>query len=162
MAGQAAAIAGTYGKGRLFVLSVHPESDENDHYILKGAFRYVSGRELEWDYPQRRRGQLAVGFMCDDSFGVGTAKLVQRLVTEEEFDVVPLNKAGLAEGMLHNVDAILAPDGEGSAKPETGLYAENAERTKAFLARGDARRRRRGGSRAASPTSRTRTRRLRR
>ena len=136
MAGQAAAIAGTYGKGRLFVLSVHPESDENDHYILKGAFRYVSGRELEWDYPQRRRGQLAVGFMCDDSFGVGTAKLVQRLVTEEEFDVVPLNKAGLAEGMLHNVDAILAPDGEGSAKPETGLYAENAERTKAFLARG--------------------------
>ena len=136
MAGQAAAIAGTYGKGRLFVLSVHPESDENDHYILKGAFRYVSGRELEWDYPQRRRGQLAVGFMCDDSFGVGTAKLVQRLVTEEEFDVIPLNKAGLAEGMLHNVDAILAPDGEGSAKPETGLYAENAERTKAFLARG--------------------------
>ena len=86
MAGQAAAIAGTYGKGRLFVLSVHPESDENDHYILKGAFRYVSGRELEWDYPQRRRGQLAVGFMCDDSFGVGTAKLVQRLVTDEEFD----------------------------------------------------------------------------
>ena len=136
MAGQAAAIAGTYGKGRLFVLSVHPESDENDHYILKGAFRYVSGRELEWDYPQRRRGQLAVGFMCDDSFGVGTAKLVQRLVTEEEFDVIPLNKAGLAEGMLHNVDAILAPDGEGSAKPETGLYAGNAERTKAFLARG--------------------------
>ena len=136
MAGQAAAIAGKYGKGRLFVLSVHPESDENDHYILKGAFRYVSGRELDWDYPQRRRGQLAVGFMCDDSFGVGTAKLVQRLVTEEEFDVIPLNKAALADGMFHNVYVVLAPDGAGSAKPETGLYAGNAERTKAFLARG--------------------------
>ncbi|MBO4287944.1 MAG: hypothetical protein J5985_07265 [Kiritimatiellae bacterium] len=136
MAGQAAAIAGTYGKGRLFVLSVHPESDEDDHYILKGAFRYLTGRNLEWDFPQRKRGQLSVGFMCDDSFGVETAKLVQRLVTEEEFDIVPLNKAMIEDGLLRRVDAVLAPDGTGSAKPETGLYAGNAGRTKAFLARG--------------------------
>ena len=136
MAGQAAAIAGTYGKGRLFVLSVHPESDENDHYILRGAFRFVTGREISWDYPQRKRGQLTVGFMCDDSFGVETAKLVQRLVTEEEFDVVPLNRAQVAEGDLRRVDAVLAPDGMRSAKPETGLYADNAGRTKEFLARG--------------------------
>ena len=35
MAGQAAAIVGTYGKGGLFVLSVHPEYDYNDHYLGK-------------------------------------------------------------------------------------------------------------------------------
>ena len=90
MAGQAAAIAGTYGKGRLFVLSVHPEYDVNDHYILQGAFRFVTGRELTWDYPKKKNGQLAVGLVCDDSFGVETARLVRRLVTEEEFDIVPL------------------------------------------------------------------------
>ena len=136
MADQAAAIAGTYGKGRLFVLAVHPEYDANDHYILKGAFRFLTGRELEWDCPQRKRGQLTVGFMCDDSFGVETARLIQRLVTECEFDVIPLNKAQIEDGWLRHVDAVLAPAGTCSAKPETGLYAGNAERTKEFLAGG--------------------------
>ena len=136
MAGQAAAIAGTYGKGRLFVLAVHPEYDPDDHHILKGAFRFVTGRELEWDWPQRKRGQLAVGFVCDDSFGVETAQLVQRLVTEEEFDVIPLNKAQIKSGYLRRVDAVLAPAGVGSAKPEVGLYEVNADRTREFLARG--------------------------
>ena len=136
MSGQAAAIAGTYGKGRLFVLAVHPEYDANDHYILKGAFRFLTGRNLEWDYPQRKRGQLTVGFMCDDSFGVETARFIQRLFTECEFDVIPLNKAQIEDGWLRRVDAVLAPAGARSAKPETGLYAGNAERTKEFLASG--------------------------
>ena len=136
MAGQAAAIAGTYGKGRLFVFSVHPEYDSDDHYILRGAFRFLTGREITWDYPQRKRGQLAVGFMCDDSFGLDTARLVQRLVTDGEFDIVPLNKKQVEAGFLHRVDAVLAPAGAGSAKPEVGLYAGNAGRTKEFLARG--------------------------
>ena len=80
-AGCAAAVAGTYGKGRLFVFAVHPEHDADDHYLLRGAFRYVTGRKVKWDCPQRRRGQLVVGFLCDDSFGVETARLIQRLVT---------------------------------------------------------------------------------
>ena len=136
MAGRAAAIAGTYGKGRLFVTSVHPESDRDDHYILKGAFRYLTGREVEWDYPQRKRGQLAVGFMCDYSFGVETAKLVQKLLREEEFDIVPINKAEIAAGLLRRLDAVLDPNVVGTDKPEKGLYKANIKSTKEFLARG--------------------------
>ena len=136
MAGRAAAIAGTYGKGRLFVTAVHPESDTDDHFILKGAFRYLTGREVEWDYPQRRCGQLVIGFMCDHSFGVETAKLVQWLLTEEEFDVIPLNKGLVAAGCLRRVDAVLAPDVVGAKNTENGLYRANIEKTKAFLARG--------------------------
>lgn len=136
MAGRAAIIAGTYGKGRLFVTTVHPESDTDDHFILKGAFRYLTGRELEWDYPQRKRGQLAVGFMCDYSFGVETAKLVQKLLTEEEFDIIPLNKAQVAAGYLRRIDAVLAPDVVGTKKTVKGLYGTNIENTKGFLARG--------------------------
>ncbi|MBO7207284.1 MAG: hypothetical protein J6W10_06685, partial [Kiritimatiellae bacterium] len=136
MAGKAAAVAGTYGKGRLFVTAVHPESDRADHFVLKGAFRYLTGREVEWDYPQRKRGQLAVGFMCDDSFGVETAKLVQKLLTEEEFDVIPLNKSRIAGGYLRRVDAVLTPEVVGTKTAAKGLYGTNTEKTKDFLSRG--------------------------
>lgn len=135
-AGHPAVVAAECGKGKLFAFTCHPEYDANDYECIKGAFRYVTGREVDWDYPQRKRGQLVVGFMCDDSFGVQTARLVQKLVTDEEFDIIPLNKALVSEGMLHNLDAVLVPDGEGSENLGSGLYGENAERTKAFLARG--------------------------
>lgn len=135
-AGHPAVVAAECGRGRLFAFTCHPENDANDYECIKGAFRYVTGREVDWDYPQRKRGQLAVGFMCDDSFGVQTARLVQKLVTDEEFDVIPLNKALVSEGMFHNLDAVLVPDGEGSENLGSGLYGENAERTKAFLTRG--------------------------
>ena len=135
-AGHPAVVAAECGKGRLFVFTCHPENEADDAALIQGAFRYVTGREIRWRYPQRRRGQLVVGFMCDDSFGVETAKLVQRLVTGDEFDVIPLNKVQVADGYLRRVDAVLAPNGTGSEKPETGLYADNAGRTKTFLARG--------------------------
>jgi len=135
-AGHPAVVAAECGKGKLFVFTCHPEYDANGYECIKGAFRYVTGREVEWDRPQRKRGQLAVGFMCDDSFGVETAQFVQKLVTDEEFDVIPLNKALVSDGMLHNLDAVLVPDGEGVVKPDNALYAGNAGRTRAFLARG--------------------------
>ena len=136
-AGKAAIVAGTYGKGKVFCIAVHPEADEDDHYVLKGAFRFLTGREINWDTAQRKRGQLVVGFMCDESFGVETAKLVQRLVTEAEFDVVPLNTKIIAGGLLRRVDAVLAPDAVDRAKPRPGLYVgANAARTQEFLARG--------------------------
>ena len=136
MAGQAAAIAGTYGKGRLFVFSVHPEVDPADHYILKGAFRYVTGRELSWDRPQRKRGQLAVGVVSDDSFGVDSARFVQRLVTEGEFDVDPVTMEIIASGALRHLDAVVAPGALKSVSINKGLYGRNIRRTREFVARG--------------------------
>ena len=136
MAGRVAVVAGTYGKGKLFASAVHPESDVNDHGILRGAFKYVSGRNLEWDYPQRKRGQLVVGMAVDYSFGTETAKLIQRLVTNGEFDVIPLSAERISkEGVLHQVDAILAPDGPGISGGK-GLYSSNLARTREFLKRG--------------------------
>jgi glutamine amidotransferase-like uncharacterized protein len=136
MAGRAAVVAGTYGKGRIFACAVQPEYDVNDHGILRGAFRYVAGRDLEWDYPQRRRGQLAVGMVVEHSLGVETARLVQRLVTEEEFDVIPVDAERIAdEGALNRVDAVLAPDGPGASGGK-GLYSGNLALTEAFLKRG--------------------------
>ena len=135
-AGHPAVVAAECGKGKVFVFTCHPENDINDKACIQGAFRYITGREVDWDYPQRKRGQLAVGFMCDDSFGVETAKLVQKLLTEEEFDVIPLNKGEVAAGYLRRVDAVLSPEVVGAKNTENGLYRANIEKTKAFLARG--------------------------
>ena len=108
-AGQAAALAGTYGKGRVFVFAVHPEMDVDDHVALRGAFRYVAGREVSWTYPQRRRGQLAVGCLCGGKFGVATARFIQKLVRSAEFDVVPVSSATLAEGARRHLDTVIDP-----------------------------------------------------
>ena len=108
-AGQAAALAGTYGKGRVFVFAVHPEMDVDDHVALRGAFRYVTGREVSWTYPQRRRGQLAVGCLCGSKFGVATARFIQKIVRSAEFDVVPVSSATLAEGARRHLDTVIDP-----------------------------------------------------
>lgn len=108
-AGQAAALAGTYGKGRVFVFAVHPEMDIDDHVTLRGAFRYVTGREVSWTYPQRRRGQLTVGCLCGSKFGVAAARFIQKLVRSAEFDVVPVSSATLAEGARRHLDTVIDP-----------------------------------------------------
>ena len=135
--GKPAALAGTCGKGRLFVFTVHPEVDVDDHYLIRGALRYVTGgREIKWRYPQRKAGQLCVGFMCDDSFGPETARLIQKLLRDREFDVMPLNSQLISEGGFKHVDAVLAPANTGSVESKKGLYGKNAKITKDFLARG--------------------------
>ena len=136
MAGQAVAVAGTFGKGRLFVMGVHPENDVADHDILKGAFRYVTSRAVEWEVPRRRRGQLAVGVVCDDSFGVETARFLQRLSRSGDFDIVPLSSLVVSGGALRHLDAALIPDCIPVGAPRTGLFGVNRERTREFAARG--------------------------
>ena len=130
-AGQAAALAGSYGKGRVFVFAVHPEVDVDDHSALRGAFRYVTGREVTWTYPQRRRGQLTVGCRCGDKFGIASARFIQRLVRAAEFDVVPVSGATLAEGAGRHLDTVIDPstftdDGTASLASLRRLAAEPA------------------------------------
>lgn len=135
-AGHPAAVAAECGKGRMFVFTCHPESDVDDHACIEGAFRYVTGREVRWRHPQRKRGQLAVGFVCDNSFGPETARFVQRLLREGEFDMVPVNATSIGEGALRHLDAVLVPSCAGEADLKTGIYGDNAGRAMAFLARG--------------------------
>lgn len=135
-AGHPAVVAAECGKGKVFVFTCHPESDVDDYAYIQGALRYVTGREVRWRYPQRKPGQLAVGFLCDSSFGVETARLVQRLLREGEFDIVPINEKEIGDGALNHLDAILAPADLGKVDSKTGIYGGNEGRTKAFIARG--------------------------
>ena len=135
-AGHPAVVAAECGKGKIFVFVAHPEVDVDDHSCIEGAFRYVSGREIKWRYPQRKRGQLAVGFVCDNSFGPNTAKVIQQLLRDGEFDIVPVNGTNIGEGALRHLDAVLVPDCADKGDKKAGIYGMNTERTKAFIARG--------------------------
>jgi glutamine amidotransferase-like uncharacterized protein len=135
-AGCPAGFAGTYGKGRIIVTTVHPEVDVQDHHIVRGMIRYLTGREVTWKYPQRKRGQLSVGFVSDNSFGVETAKFISKILKDGEFDIIPVNAGSIAEGDFHHLDAVLAPDFAVKPVPEKGLFRNNTAATKKFLARG--------------------------
>jgi len=111
MCGKVAGVAGTYGKGKVLVYSVHPEYDYADHYMISSAYRYLTGRDITWEIPQRKKGQLAVGFMTENSWSVETANLVRQLVRENEFDVEPANRAEARTGMLRHLDVLVAPTG---------------------------------------------------
>ena len=136
MAGKAAIVVGTYGKGRVFASAVHPEKDADDHYILEGAFRYVTnGRVTKWRLPRRQRGQLSVGLVCSGSLGVKSAQLLQRLLRDGEFDLTSINSAFIDIHSLKDFDALLIPD---SVEPCGTFKGEPhcAAKLKEFLARG--------------------------
>lgn len=136
-AGNVAAVAGTYGKGRLFALSVHPECDASNLDIVRGAFKYTTGRDVEWEFPQRKRGQVALGFVCADSLGKESAGILAGLLRGGEYDVSFVDVQAASDGALLHLDAVLAPDNMGSWKSgAAGLTGANAARTRAFLASG--------------------------
>ena len=137
MAGGAAMVAGTYGRGRVFVSAVHPEVDPDDHDILRGAFKFVTGRDVTWKLPQRKIGQLALGIVTDDSVGVATGRFVQDLVRSQEFDLTFVNRSAIAEdGVLRHLDALLVPDAAECVKCGVVATEGNKKRLKEFLARG--------------------------
>lgn len=136
MAGKGAMVAGTYGKGRIYASAVHPEVDIDDHYVLRAGFRYVSGRDVDWELPRKKPEQLAVGFMSDNSIGVETALLLQRILRSGEFDLIPVNGDDIAYGALRRLDVLLVPSGAEFYSYKGCMGLANRKRTKEFIARG--------------------------
>ena len=83
MYGRAAVVGGTYGKGRVFVISCHPEFFENSRLIVEGAFRYVTGRNITLPVRPRRRRALTVAAYAVYPIGVETAKTLLTTRTSE-------------------------------------------------------------------------------
>lgn len=137
MVGKAAVFAGTYGKGRIFVSSVHPESYPTTRHVLQSAFRYVTyGRELTFNFPRHKVGQLNVGIQTDNSFGVDTANFVMEILRSNEFDVEGVNAEAIGNGALRRLDALLVPDALAFSKENGCLAPVSRTRVKEFLARG--------------------------
>lgn len=110
MVGRAAIVGGRLGKGRVFAIACHPESFPFTRNIVRGAFRYVSGREVTFPERKRKAGALSVGFYSPAILGVEDARTVIALDKEEPLDLFPVDADCVREGMLDHVDVLVLPD----------------------------------------------------
>ena len=110
MAGAASAVAGTFGKGRVWLFSCHPEYYPQTWSSVKAAFKYLTGRDITFSAPQRKKGQLAVAWFSKPSPGPAAADLARALVRDDDFDVVPYSIDEVRRTGLRHVDAVVVPD----------------------------------------------------
>ncbi len=136
MTGTASVVAGTYGKGRVFVFADHPEYFPSTWDIVKGAFKYVTGRDVSWEVPQRKPGQLAVGLMCSPSPGPKDAEAYMALVRSDALDITPITEDQCAEGILHHLDALVIPEACDTNRVESIFQPNPVARRNRFLKRG--------------------------
>ena len=111
MKGMGAIVGGTYGKGRVFAIACHPESFPSTHFILKGAFRYVTGREITFPPRPRAVRALSVGFFSPVIRGKEVAETAVALDKQPGVDLFPIAGAEIDTGMLDHIDWLVLPDG---------------------------------------------------
>ena len=112
MYGRAAIVGGTYGKGRVFTISCHPEFFENSRVIVAGAFRYVTGREVTLPVRPRGRRALTVAAYAVCPVGVETARTLLAIDSDGALDLFPVNSEDIRRGLLDHCDALLFPHGK--------------------------------------------------
>ncbi len=110
MGGHASAVAGTFGRGRIWLFACHPEYYPKSWSSLKGAFKFLTGRDVTFSAPQRKKGQLAVGWWCKPGPGPEAAELARSLVRDADFDVVPYSDDEVLRTDLRHIDALVVPD----------------------------------------------------
>ena len=109
MYGRAAIVGGTFGKGRVFVTSVHPEFFENSRVLVKGGFRFLTGRDITLPVRPRRRRAYTLAYYSVYPVGVETAKTMLALDANEKIDLFPVNDEDIRRGLLDHADALLFP-----------------------------------------------------
>ena len=107
MYGAGAIVGGSYGKGRVFATSAHPEYFNSTLYLVKGAIEYVTGRKVT--FPQRLRspGAISVGFLASGISGVETAATAVELSKEKDMDVEFIDIDGIKRRRLDHIDVLV-------------------------------------------------------
>ncbi len=111
MFGNIALVGGTYGKGRLFAIACHPEANVFSHGLVKGAFRFVLGREVTFPTRIRRPRSLVVGAFSSGMGGVETARALLDIDACEGVDFFPMTADEILTGQLDRVDYLVLPAG---------------------------------------------------
>ena len=109
MYGRAAIVGGTFGKGRVFVTSVHPEFFENSRVLVRGGFRFITGREITLPVRPRRRRAYTLAYYSVYPRGVETARTMLALDANKDIDLFPINDEDIRRGLLDHADALLFP-----------------------------------------------------
>ena len=129
--GSAVLLGGTYGKGRVFVTSLHPEYYAATHYFVVAAIRWLTGRAVEIPRPHRRPGDVALGCIVGKIRGIRDAELVLRLSAIDGVDFQAINGDDVWVERLAHLDALAVPAGfaKNTSKATKKAVAE-------FIARG--------------------------
>ena len=109
MYGSGAVVGGTYGKGRVFVTSAHPEYFNGTLYVIEAALKYVTGRTITFPPRTRAPRVLSVGFLAKGISGVKTAETAVALARAKDLDLVLIDKDGIARRRMDNIDALVVP-----------------------------------------------------
>ena len=107
MYGAGAIVGGTYGKGRVFVTSAHPEYFNGTLYIVEAALKYVTGRTITFPPRMRKPGSISVGFLAKGISGVETAETAIALASEKDFDLTLIDLDGIAQRRLDHIDVLV-------------------------------------------------------
>ena len=132
MHGAAAVLGGTYGKGKVFVTSAHPEYFNSTLYVVKGAFKYVTGRDVTFPIRARTPRAVAVGFISGGIRGVETAQTALDIAADKELDLVLIDVDGINQRRLDHLDVLVLTNG---ALGEKKFEKERAV-IREFVARG--------------------------
>lgn len=135
MFGHIALVGGTYGKGRIFAIACHPESNVFSHGLVKGAFRFVLGREVTIPVRLRRPRSLSVGAFSTAMSGVETARAILDIDASEGVDFFPLTPDEILAGQLDRVDYLVLPAGY-EAFYKSKLTGQTRELVEKFAAAG--------------------------
>lgn len=130
MYGSGAIVGGTYGKGRVFVTSAHPEYFNGTLYIIEAALKYVTGRTITFPPRTRTPRVLSVGFLAKGISGVKTAETAVALARAKDLDLVLIDLDGIARRRMDNIDVLVVP---------SAAFVKNkkvSEAISAFTARG--------------------------
>ena len=111
MEGRGAMVGGTFGKGRVFAFAVHPENFPGTRELLRGAFRYVTGREITFPERKRRPGAPVIGWFSGAMMGKAVARTMLSIDAMEDVDLFPIASDEILRGMLDHVDTLVMPDG---------------------------------------------------
>ena len=107
MYGAGAIVGGTYGKGRVFVTSAHPEYFNGTIYIVEAALKYVTGRTIKFPTRIRKPGSISVGFLAKGISGVETAETAIALASQKDFDLTLIDMDGIAQRRLDHLDVLV-------------------------------------------------------
>ena len=112
MVGRGAMVGGTFGKGKVFAFTVHPENFTGTRELLRGAFRYVTGRDVTFPERKRKAGAYVVGWCTNAVRGKEPARTMLAVDALEGADLFPIASDEIMQNMLDHLDVLVLPDGD--------------------------------------------------
>ena len=111
MRGNVSCIGGTYGKGRIASTACHPEFRHSADALVKGLFRYATGREVTFPEPKVNKGAKKVYYYSWPVAGKECARFLAEIDADPDIDVHTDERDEMCGGALDAFDALIIPDG---------------------------------------------------